>query len=104
MHVVVSTVIAGSTKISCVCECHEPGSSVIVVREGSRWLLSCLRGGGAILQGGWWIRRIGSGEGVDILSGWLIGITSANGPISDSSTGKNNSPLIRPMPTKDTRM
>lgn len=79
LHVVVSTTNSGSTTISWVAECHELGSSVIVVNEGSLWhwwlVTPCRRGGGATLHCGCRIFLTGSGEGVEIRSGWVSGTT-----------------------------
>lgn len=83
--------------------CHELGSSVIVVSEGSACNLALsilydLLGG----AGGFDLLTIGEagGVGVEIRSGWSFGITSGDGPIKDRRIGKKNSPFTRPMPIR----
>lgn len=87
---------------SCVL-CHELGSSVIVVKEGSACNLALsilydLLGG----AGGFDLLTIGEagGVGVEIRSGWSLGIISGAGPIKDSKIGKKNSPFTKPIPTR----
>ena len=75
----------------------------MVVRDGSACNLALsilydLLGG----TGGFDLLTIGEagGVGVEIRSGWSLGITSGDGPIKDNRMGKKNNPFTKPIPIR----